>query len=307
MLRLYRVSLPAVLALACLTAVGCEAGKDDTPDFEGGNGGTTGSGGVAASGDGDGDGSVEPMVDPNFDPDDPIAVATAGGPDRNKVVAGEVCDRLTTIQCAGEALCCDNPGRDYMTCKNIMQEGCIKELLLDAVSLNPRSGFDADHAATAFAQFEEMASRCDPAITSWGANREGLSGMLKGTVNPGGECKPPMAAMPLAAEAAASLVSCKSAATHACMPADYTIAPIPRAMWRCDPRTGNGGDCYSDANCQDGLFCDNPDFEKVLTAACKPKLAVGASCDQARKCQTLICKGGACVAANEQTAYCLVN
>src|SRR5689334_19202380 len=38
-------------------------------------------------------------------------------PDRNRVPAGHVCDRLTTLQCAGEQHCCPT-NRSYDTCKN---------------------------------------------------------------------------------------------------------------------------------------------------------------------------------------------
>jgi len=327
-MHLNRIALPCTLALCCVV-IGCQAGKDDdsyqspggtTGDGDGtaatgatgGNGGTgggqggdgdTGNGGGGPGGNGGGDGDGDGVIDPN----DPFSPATVGGEGRNNVVAGELCDRLTTIQCAGEALCCDNPGRDYNTCKSVMLAGCTSELHLDAIAMQSKTGFDPTHAAEAFTQFEMMASECDPNVASWGASLDGLAGMLKGTALEGSSCSPDGLPNPTTVQAASALASCRSPSTHACLPADVTITPIPRAMSRCNPHSGNGAVCYSDANCQPGLFCDNPDYENVLTAECKPLLANGTSCSQGNRCQSLICKGGRCVAADKQTAYCLAN
>ncbi|HTU62522.1 MAG TPA: hypothetical protein VMF89_28875, partial [Polyangiales bacterium] len=38
-------------------------------------------------------------------------------PERNKVTAAQLCERLATINCAGEAFCCDAPNRTVEACK----------------------------------------------------------------------------------------------------------------------------------------------------------------------------------------------
>ena len=296
-----RPGIVCLLALPCLLAA-CEAEETDRaepgpeemlPD-EGAGGSTGGGGGGLPVGTG---GSISE----EFDMADPFAVAMLGGPDRNTIEAGQICSRLTTIQCAAEALCCTSPGRTFDECWNTMHAGCVNELLLDATSLIARVGFDADHTRDAFTQFEEMASLCDPNIASWGADLPGLAGMFKGTVNAGSSCAPPMPTNPTTVEASASLVSCIGTATHGCMPADLMEQ---RLFWRCEPRSSVGGDCFFDGNCSDGLFCDNPGFA-ASTARCKARITDGGSCGQPHECESLMCKGGTCVGADVQAAYCL--
>lgn len=244
---------------------------------------------------GEGGTGVIPMTDRIFD--------AGSAPDRNEVQVGQVCMRLSQIQCAGEAFCCDAPGRDRATCEDVMQQGCIDEAHLDEVSRNPIAAFDRNAAARVFAELERLASTCDLGIASFGGSSTGLMSMFSGTVAPGTSCQPksppPLSIpipMPPAEVAAAHLLSCTGIATVACRP----TAPL---SWTCDPRGGVGEQCFTDLNCFDGLFC--PNQEIGFDATCTERKQVSSACEQANECSSLYCIDGVCAAATQQVAYCL--
>ncbi len=220
-------------------------------------------------------------------------------PGRNMVDAAQLCDRLTTIQCAGEAHCCVAPGRSVEQCKTEMMDGCVNEAYLNAIAANAITAFSPDAAAAAFTQFEMMASQCDPSIAAWGSSVTGLRGILLGTKAPGDSCKPPTLQLTNPAAAAAALASCTDLATHACLPTGLATA------WTCAPKNSAGGACFTDINCQDGLYCPNPDAG--FSATCAARKAEGAGCGLPKECASLFCKGGKCVAQEQQAAYCLRN
>ncbi len=260
-----------------------------SPGNDSGNGGVGGGSTDVGQPDGTGGGEPPPPNVPGvFDAD-------SANPDRNKVQAGTICERLATIQCEGEEFCCDNPGRDYVSCKASMKEGCETELLADMIASRPIAGFDPLHAEAAFTEIERLASECDPSIAAFGESLQGLRGIFKGTLPAGERCTP---LNPLdRAAAGASLASCMNGETTACLPKGLS--------WSCDPRTDVGGDCFSDVNCFDGLFCDNPDFE-VSGSTCMERKAPGTACVAPNECTSLACKGGACAEPGVQAAYCLL-
>jgi hypothetical protein len=253
-------------------------------------------------GDGDGGGGGENMGSGGGGGTDDVPNtpgvfdADSANPDRNKVIAGSICDRLSTIQCEGEEFCCDAPGRDYGTCKAVMLEGCMTELMADDIAAQPIAGFDPVAAEAAFTEIERLASICDASIASFGESLMGLRGIFKGTLEADASCTP---LNPLnRAAAGASLAACMNAATTACLPRGLS--------WRCSPRADVGGNCFSDANCIDGLFCDNPDFE-VSGSTCMVRKAPGTPCVAPNECTSLACKGGSCAEPGVQAAYCLAN
>jgi len=139
-------------------------------------------------------------------------------PNRNHVKAGQICKRFAQIQCAGEAFCCDDPGRDRAACEAAQDDLCTMQIHLDAMSQNKIAGFDAGLAATALNHFEQLAAQCDASISAFAEAADGLLSMMKGTVAAGDSCSP---GVTLDAEAvAASLVSCKNVAKTACLPQD---------------------------------------------------------------------------------------
>jgi hypothetical protein len=216
-------------------------------------------------------------------------------PARNMVQAGQVCARLAQIQCAGEAYCCENPGRDVAACVTKMTGACTGDLFVDAITLDSRTGFDAMRAATALQTFEDLARECNPTIADFGADPDGLMGMVRGTVEPGGRCSPSIAANK--AQQAGALASCRDSATTACL-------PMSALSWTCAPRAGVGANCFSDFNCTSGNYCPNPDL-KINMTRCLARKADGAACVESNECLSLTCVGGSCAAATTQSAYCL--
>jgi hypothetical protein len=216
-------------------------------------------------------------------------------PERNKVSAGEMCDRLATIQCAGEAFCCENPGRDFNACKTQQLELCEDTFMFDALAESEKTGFDAAHAEAAYTEFERLASECDTSVVRWGATLEGLRGMFKGTVAPGGSCT--TVNVTRRDEVAKALASCMELATTACLPNGVLL-------WGCSPRAAAGGQCFTDVNCVDGLYCPNPNFD-VAGSTCRERKAVGEQCATPNECASLFCKGGQCVEESVEAAYCL--
>jgi len=215
-------------------------------------------------------------------------------PNRNNVTAGQLCTRMAQIQCAGEAYCCEDPGRDVAACETATRKVCMDEAYLDAISGDSITAFDAATAAQTFTELERLASVCDPGIVDFGISRDGLMSMFRGTVDAGSSCMP-RSTDP--ASAAAKLASCKDINTNACLPTSVL-------SWRCAERGGVGSACFTDVNCQDGLYCPNPDL-KIGSFNCEARQPLGASCVWGNECESLFCEAGACVEASQRLAYCL--
>lgn len=281
-------------------AVGGGAGGTMMTSGEGGHtggaSGDTSSGGaagmnvVAGAGSTGGVGGMEPAGTGGE------RVFDAGNdPNRNNVATGSMCDRLSTIQCAGEAFCCSSPGRDFATCKQVMQEGCDDQLMFDALASDRKTGFDPEHARLAYTEIERRASICDAGIAAFGESVDGLRGMFKGTVAPEGSCT--TLNPTFREEAGKALASCLDPAINACLPTSIL-------RWTCTPHADVGGDCFSDVNCHAGLFCDNPDFN-IEGSTCMTRKANGDACGLPNECESLFCKQGVCVEATVDSAYCL--
>jgi hypothetical protein len=274
-----------------LSACGESSHQVEPPPESGGDGGAAGSEPESGGGGGGsaGGGADESSL---FDE----LVGTAG--DRNDIASGEVCERIATIQCAGEASCCDAPGRDFEACKATMKQGCIDELFLDAMTANPITGYDRQLAADVFAEYEDLARRCDLSVAQWGASMDGLRALTRGTLAAGAACQP--AALDLlmpGPRAAAFLLACTSFETHACFP--------KAAGWSCAPREPEGGACFMDMNCVDGLFCTNSKARNLQGGTCNARKADGAPCDFSSECASLACKRSACAARTQHNIFCL--
>jgi hypothetical protein len=219
-------------------------------------------------------------------------------PERNAVGPGELCDRLATLQCAAQAFCCDDPQRTIDQCEKRMREGCEDELYLDDIAAEMSSGFDADAARQAFDTLEQLASTCDPGIAAEGFALSGLRGIIRGSVPAGRSCSPPNYPLLLPSDktAAIALASCAEPDANACMPGE--------TAWRCQPLAAEGEECFTDLNCQAGLYCDNAKLS--LSAKCKLRKAAAEACEVQTECESLACRDGTCAATDDvQAAYCL--
>jgi hypothetical protein len=236
------------------------------------------------------------------EPDAGPAVFDAGSAaDRNEVEPGELCARVATVQCAAEKYCCDDPGRTFDQCTSLAIDACEDDLELDRVAMESVSGFDQARTKAVLEELESYAKSCDPAITGWGASVDGLRAFLQGTRDEGDNCAPRNNST-LAYLGAAGLVSCKEPETYACQPRGTIKGG--KLDWTCDERSDDGGECFSDLNCKEGLYCENPNGQPLQT--CKPQKALGEACTLAHECTSYACKDGECVELDVQTAYCLM-
>lgn len=280
-----RVSWGCVLiALSLAFSPACGGGDDD--DSTAGTSGKGGSAGGAPAGKG-GAGSSSNEFDAGSEAD------------RNVVMPGNICERVATILCAGEAACCDDPGRDFATCKAAALKSCTNNYMLDTVAADPRVAFDADGAKTALTMLETRASKCDPAVAAWAASSEGFGTSLHGTLMEGADCEPKGGADNASiAELFTSLASCSVSGKLGC---------LPSAMgWKCAPRASAGGKCGTDSNCTDGLYCDNPSGNLDGNGTCAERKAGAASCTDNPQCSSFKCTSGKCAdPTDKQAAYCL--
>lgn len=226
-------------------------------------------------------------------------------PNRNNVAAGGVCARLAQIQCAGEAFCCNDAGRDKNACIAAQMTACASQGYVDVISLDPIAGYDAAHAAVAFTELERLASMCDPSIATYGAAPTGFAGIFKGTRSPGADCGPGGSLLnpPKREQAAAALASCNTIETTACMP----TSSAPLDPWKCSAKAGPGAACLTDLNCMAGLGCPNPTLAggSFGLSTCRARTPDGSPCEVASECMSSFCVANACAVADAQSAYCL--
>jgi hypothetical protein len=215
-------------------------------------------------------------------------------PLRNRVPAGKVCDRLTTIMCAGEQYCCPRNDRSLGACKQAAMNGCTS--YLDPWSANPALAYDIDRAEAAFGEFEKRASACETGIVPWVISNAGFRGVARGTIEPGSSCFTFEAGAPITTDAIALLGSCAGPESYSCM---YD----PPSRWMCAPRSDIGGPCFTDINCMDGLYC----VTLGSLSKCAPRMPNGATCSSPLACESMNCDYtvSRCVPATLESVYCL--
>jgi len=217
-------------------------------------------------------------------------------PSRNDIPGGEICERLATIQCAGQASCCTTASSTFEDCKRTTKQGCVGEFL-DAIMSDSIAGYDRSRAKIVLDEYERLARLCDVNVVAWGASTDGFRALARGTIAPGLKCQPPASALLRpGAVAAAHLFACTSPETHACLPII--------GDWLCVPRSAEGGACFMDTNCNDGLFCTNSEARELEGGTCNARKADGAPCAFSSQCLSFACIAGACGATTQQTIYC---
>ncbi len=231
------------------------------------------------------------------------ATCPAGGnfsaPGSNVVAADGVCQRTAELQCAGERCCCTDNARAFASredCITAMHDGCVQAQNGQMATVDPRAGYDTAAATSAFDGLGHYVSTCDVGVVAWGVTTAGLAGMMKGTVEAGGNCWNPITdGVDLPA-----FVSCKDG--NACLPDPGKVY----STWTCKPRGQSGEICLGDFSCVDGLRCDpNLSTNPAQLGHCTDRLPLGESCDRGLACQSLFCEGGTCVEPSVNRAYCL--
>jgi hypothetical protein len=267
----------AVLLVAALTAAACKS--DDDGDNTGGRGGSGSGGGTPGAGTGGMGG--------DFD------AGSAGT--RNDVGPGDLCRRYAEITCAGEQACCDAPGRAVAACITAVTGSCDSMLMADTIAESDAVGFNAAAAKAGFTEFEMRASTCDPAAAAWAVSEDGFPSSFSGTLGMGADCEPMGGLEAPIDQLLIALASCRIGDGLVCLPGEMG--------WACAPRAAAGQRCFNDFNCNEGLYCDNPEGE--FDGMCVAGMAAGSDCDTPAQCSSYICADGMCAAAGDvQAAYC---
>jgi Dickkopf N-terminal cysteine-rich region len=243
-----------------------------------------------------GSGSVQPM------PDGGLPAYDAGTePDRNTVRAGQLCARVSALQCAAEQHCCTTAKNSFDACKTQLTKTCMDNAFLDEIAMNNVAGYSQTQTKATFDQIEVFGANCDPTVTMWAAQPEGLRAMFQGTVAPGGMCKP--TGLPSQGSYAASLASCTNAETTSCL-FSGTGPTAPPQTATCAARGDSGATCFLDVNCKDGMYCQNPQM-KYSSGKCAALNQNGATCTLDSECASFTCRSAVCVAATADTTFCV--
>jgi hypothetical protein len=226
----------------------------------------------------------------------------AGHADDAPVEPGQLCDRITTLQCAAESRCCDT-ARAADACKSARMMDCTSTNLDDIARL-PVSGFNQEKAAALLRTLERLTSSCDPSIKPWSASPDGLRSLFEGTVAPDQACMP-AGGIAAVASYGAALASCKEAATHACSFTGAAVPPIPPATATCAARASAGAKCFVETNCTEDLYCDNVSMT-YSGGTCTVRKELGQPCLHGIECTSGFCNhtGEVCGPPDIQQAYC---
>ena len=234
-------------------------------------------GGEAVSGMGGGDGDGD------------------GDGDANDVGPDQICERIAAIQCAAQEACCNAPEQTAAECMSALIADCSD---LEAIAADPIVGFDRAAVRAALAELQSRSTSCSTSLASWATSADGAYSSFTGSRAAGEDCLPAGGAMTNDTDAiGAALASCSNVATTACLPTD--------TEWKCTARGAAGSQCFTDLNCQDGLYCDQSQNTGVFDGDCAPRKADGAACASANECGSFVCKSRVCAAANDvQAVYC---
>jgi hypothetical protein len=219
-------------------------------------------------------------------------------PNRNRVLPGNLCARLATIQCAAELHCCNapGPGRTTAQCETSLKSACETQLYLDVIANNPITGFDPETTFRTFTELEDRSAVCDLSIPSWIVSSAGVRGILKGTRAEGESCRPSTAELSSMPAQAAALASCANSDVTPCW---------PKALldeWKCSPRKTTGERCATDENCTSDTFCRVPGPGRL--GMCAPRVPLQGSCTSGVECGSYFCSAGRCVEPDQQLVFC---
>ena len=209
-----------------------------------------------------------------------------------------MCSRLAELQCAAEANCCQNSARRFPSvdaCINNQRTVCEDNAMVARLARDAKTGFSSDHTETVFNEFERQTGLCDVNVAAWGVSSAGLRNMFRGMLTANANCQPS------SATDFGAGISCLVDDNLACVPAFPETDFTPPSGWTCKTRSGAGGNCFSDLNCTDNLYCLVPE----TLSTCAMRKAAGQSCAAPNECLSLLCEGGVCQEANVEDVYCL--
>ncbi len=209
------------------------------------------------------------------------------GGDLDPVAANEFCSEVAEVLCEGHVDCCSTPSVDLEPCITDMTRRCtstIGEILLD-----PRTGYDPRVAAEVSMEGRGYTASCDTALAAWGGDRMGFLRVLRGTVEPGGECTPDG--------------WLDFAAQYSCEDLGQACVSSGGGRSYCVDLGSEGDTCRRNDDCLAAFYCEG--FQPFISeGTCMAELPVGAACDEATDCASTVCESNVCVELSQETFYC---
>lgn len=211
------------------------------------------------------------------------------GGDLEPIPAERFCGEVAQVLCRGHVDCCSAPATDFDSCVSEVSTQCTNRV--GSILLDPRTGYDARVAAEVSEEGQGYVDGCDTALAPWAADRMGFLRVLRGTVEPGGDCTPD-GWLDFAA-----LYSCEDLG-QACVSSGLGNPSY------CVDLGAEGDSCRSNGDCLAAFYCEG--FQAFVSeGTCTPELANGEACDEASDCASTVCgESGTCEALSEESLYC---
>ncbi len=211
------------------------------------------------------------------------------GGDLEPIPAERFCAEVVQVLCEGHVDCCSMPGMDLASCVADLTPKCNERI--GPFLLDPRTGYDSRVAAEVSEEGQGYVATCDTALAPWAGDRMGLLRVLRGTVEPGGECTPDDWLD------FAALYSCEDL-SQACVSSGLGNPSF------CVDLGEEGDNCRRNDDCLGSLYCAG--FQAFVSeGTCTPELANGAECDEASDCASTVCgESGTCEALSQESLYC---
>lgn len=203
------------------------------------------------------------------------------------IAAEAFCAEVAQIMCEGHVDCCPMPSVEVDPCVTDLTRKCSDRL--GGILLDPRTGYDARVAAEVSVEGRGYTSSCDSSLASWAGDRTGLLRVLRGTVEPGGECTP---------EGWLDF-----AAAYSCEDLGQGCVSGAAGRSYCVDLGREGDTCRTNDDCLGAFYCEGF-MPFVSEGTCMPELPNGAACDESTDCQSLVCEGGMCRPLNQESLYC---
>lgn len=211
----------------------------------------------------------------------------------------DLCPMLAELYCSNAERCCmegvmPRPAYDGTRCRNETESACASVYGLTAT----RSEIDYDPvlAADVLERGRALVEACDPNVTSFYADRDGLLGGIVGTVAPADECTPNDSSE---LEVSIAILSCAEGRT--CVQQSAT-------RWLCLNPAPDDEPCQYTFDCASGR-CEKDGL--LDPQHCGPGEDDGSACWRAEECASLACGWDAaerrfrCQPRTRDAVYCV--
>jgi hypothetical protein len=210
------------------------------------------------------------------------------GGDLEPIPAERFCAEVVQVLCEGHVDCCSTPTMDLESCVRDLTPKCTERI--GSFLLDPRTGYDSRVAAEVRVEGFGYVATCDTELAPWAGDRMGLLRVLRGTVEPGGECTPD-GWLDFAA-----LYSCEDLG-QACVSSGLGNPSF------CVDLGEEGDNCRNNDDCLGSLYCEG--FQAFVSeGTCMPELVNGEGCDEPTDCASGVCESMTCEPLSQESLYC---